>query len=140
MSISSSEWYFYLIKNGNYTYAGVSPDPIRRLRQHNSEISGGAKSTTTRGSIGGWEHVCLIKGFKNKIQCMQFEWAFKNVPPKTVGGVENRINKLYKLLNYSQWTSKAPLANSIPLHIEWFISLPDNDNNSLPEYVTENKY
>ena len=28
-------WYFYIIKNNNYTYAGVSPDPNRRLRQHN---------------------------------------------------------------------------------------------------------
>ena len=38
-------WYFYIIKNNNFTYAGVSPYPERRLRQHNGEISGGAKYT-----------------------------------------------------------------------------------------------
>ena len=32
------EWYFYIIKNQNCTYAGVSPDPVQRLRKHNGEI------------------------------------------------------------------------------------------------------
>ena len=38
-------WQFYIIINNNYTYAGVLPDPKRRLRQHNGEIKGGAKYT-----------------------------------------------------------------------------------------------
>ena len=29
------KWVFYLIHNKGCTYAGVSPDPIKRLRKHN---------------------------------------------------------------------------------------------------------
>ena len=59
--MSDKIWYFYLIYNNNYTYAGVSPDPKRRLRQHNGEISGGEKYTTSKGP--GWKHLCIINTF-----------------------------------------------------------------------------
>ena len=42
-------WFFYIIKNRQFTYAGVSPDPVQRLRKHNGEICGGAKYTTSKG-------------------------------------------------------------------------------------------
>ena len=111
------EWTFYIIRNGNSTYAGVSTNPLRRLRQHNSEISGGAKYTTSRGP--GWTHVCFVKGFQNKIQAMQFEWAVKHVPPRNAGGIVNRICKLYTVLHKERWTANAPLASTVPLYIEW---------------------
>ena len=128
-------WMFYIIKNNNYTYAGVSPDPIRRLRQHNGEIKGGAKYTTSKGP--GWEHVCLVKGFQDKIQSMQFEWAVKHVLPRNAGGIDNRVSKLYTVLNKPNWTSKAPPAQNVPLEIEWLMNLPPNKY-TLPSYVTEN--
>ena len=62
------KWSFYIIFNKNSTYAGVSPDPVRRLRQHNGEIKGGAKYTTSKGE--GWKHFCLVSGFQDKIQAM----------------------------------------------------------------------
>lgn len=126
-----SDWKFYIIANGNYTYAGISPTPDKRLRQHNGEIKGGAKYTTGRGS--GWKHICLISGFKNKIQAMQFEWAVKHVPPRNSGGLIMRMNKVYQVLNYERWTSKSPLAGEIPLEIEWLIE-PFIEN-TLPEYI-----
>lgn len=114
------KWSFYIIKNGNSTYAGVSPDPVQRLRKHNGEISGGAKYTLSRGS--GWEHVCLVHGFQDKIQSMQFEWAVKHVAPRNAGGIENRIKKLYTVLRREKWTSKSPDACNVPLTIEWIKS------------------
>lgn len=132
-------WYLYIIKNKNCTYVGVSPDPVRRLRQHNGEIKGGAKYTNSKGK--GWQHVCLIKGFKNKIQSMQFEWAVKHVLPRNDGGIKNRIKKLYKVLNKEYWTSKSEPANTIPLQIEWNMDIPfDEDYEyTLPSYVSEYK-
>ena len=47
-------WLFYIIHNKGSTYAGVSPDPIKRLRKHNGEISGGAKYTLSKGE--GWNN------------------------------------------------------------------------------------
>lgn len=131
--MSDKKWYFYLIYNNNYTYAGVSPEPERRLRQHNGEICGGAKYTTSKGP--GWKHLCIINGFQNKIQSMQFEWAVKHVPPRNAGGIKNRIQKLFSILNKDKWTSKSPNANTVPLNIRWMIN--EVPNHKLPDYIKE---
>lgn len=132
--MTDNNWVVYIIENNGYTYVGVSPDPIRRLRQHNGEIKGGAKYTTSKGS--GWRHICLIHGFQNKIQAMQFEWAVKHVPPKNLGGLTNRINKLFTILNKEKWTSNAPFSNTVPLIIEWKYEINNNEH-ILPSYISE---
>jgi predicted GIY-YIG superfamily endonuclease len=115
-------WVFYLIQNKGCTYAGVSPDPVKRLRKHNGEIGGGAKYTLSKGP--GWTHICLVHGFQNKIQALQFEWAVKHVPPRDAGGLQHRLQKCFTVLNKTQWTSKAPAANTVPLLLEWKIACP----------------
>jgi predicted GIY-YIG superfamily endonuclease len=128
------KWVFYIVHNKGCTYAGVSPDPVKRLRKHNGEISGGAKYTLSKGP--GWEHVCLIHGFQTKIQALQFEWASKHVPPRDAGGLINRVKKLYILLNKAQWTSKSPLAKTVPLSMEWKMSVECKDR-TVPTYITD---
>jgi len=129
----NDEWSFYLIQNKGCTYAGVSPDPVKRLRKHNGEIAGGAKYTLSKGK--GWEHICLVHGFQTKIQAMQFEWAVKHQPPRDAGGIINRVKKLYQTLNKPQWTSKSPSADSIPLTLEWKMCVDCEDTN-VPDYIT----
>ena len=131
------KWSFYIIQNKGCTYAGVSPDPIKRLRKHNGEISGGAKYTKSIGP--GWTHVCLVHGFQTKIQSLQFEWAVKHVPPRNSGGLIARLKKLYTVLNKSYWTSKSPAATTVPLEIEWKIQKPSvlNTIEPLPFYITQ---
>ena len=131
-----NNWVFYLIYNENYTYAGVSNKYERRLRQHNGEIKGGAKYTTSKSP--NWKHICLVEGFHDKIQAMQFEWAVKHVQPRNVGGVIERIKKLYKVLLKEKWTSKSPLASEIELIIHWKIEKPIHID--LPKYVKEINY
>jgi predicted GIY-YIG superfamily endonuclease len=134
--VEEESWKFYIIINGQYTYAGVSPDPVKRLRKHNGEICGGAKYTTSKGS--GWKHVCLIEGFQTKNQALQFEWAVKHVPPRNSGGIIQRLKKLYTVLNKNQWTSKSPLSTTVPLVIEWKMEKPIIIKElSLPNYITE---
>ena len=135
MGESDKNWIFYLIQNGNATYAGVSPDPVRRLRQHNGEISGGAKYTTSQSS--NWSHMCLVSGFQTKQQSMQFEWALKHIPPRNAGGIKNRIKKLQILLHKENWTSKSPLSETMPLVIEWIDQSYRPDSFSLPVYIEE---
>lgn len=129
-----NQWYFYLIQNGGCTYAGVSPDPVRRLRQHNKEIKGGAKYTTSKPP--GWTHLCIVDGFRTKIEAMQFEWAVKHAPPRRVGGVQSRIQKLYHVCCQEKWTSRAPLAKEVPLNIVWHVPIPEN-HVPLPIYISE---
>ena len=137
-STQSPPWIFYIIENRGCTDAGVSPDPLRRLRQHNGEIKGGAKYTTSKGP--GWTHVCLVEGFRTKIEALQFEWAVKHVPPRNAGGMTNRIKKLYVICAKERWTSKAPAARDIPLTIRWehYVDADhDADHEALPDYVKE---
>ena len=119
-SIKSNEeppWVFYIIQNGRFTYAGVSPDPVQRLRKHNGEIKGGAKYTTSKGP--GWKHICFVSGFQNKIQALQFEWAVKHHPPRNVGGIESRLKKVKEVMAKERWTSKSPLSADVPLEIKY---------------------
>jgi len=131
----TDKWSFYIIKNNECTYAGVSPDPVQRLRKHNGEISGGAKYTLSKGS--GWEHICLVHGFQDKIQSMQFEWAVKHVAPRNVGGIESRIKKLIYILNKEKWTSNSPIANEINLTLEWIQNDYRPNDILLPNYISE---
>jgi len=130
--IKDKAWKLYIIQNNRNTYVGVSPDPIRRLRQHNGEICGGAKYTKSKGP--GWEHVCLIEGFRTKIESMQLEWAIKHEKPKDLGGIKNRLIKMIKVLNKEKWTSKSPLAIDVPLTIIWKKKI-DYDIGKLPIYI-----
>jgi len=128
-------WVCYIIENRGYTYVGVSNNAAKRLRAHNGEIKGGAKYTTSKGS--GWKHICIISGFPTKIESMQFEWALKHVSPRNAGGISNRIKKLFILCNKEQWTSNSPLAETMPLTIEWVNALYKPENNTLPVYIKE---
>lgn len=123
---------------------GVSPDPVRRLRQHNGEIVGGAKYTTSKSAngVGGWRHVCLVRGFREPREALQFEWAVKHVAPRKTRGIIPRMEKLATVLKKPRWTSNAPLACDVPLTLEFvspFCPLrlsAISCFSALPEYVT----
>ena len=128
-------WFFYIVQNGMRTYAGISPDPKRRLRQHNGELVGGAKYTLSVGP--GWEHVCLVRGFRTNIEAMQFEWAVKHEPPRRTGGPAARIRKLYAVLSKERWTSRAPPSADVPLLLTWCKRQPAKEGLVLPAWVRE---
>jgi structure-specific endonuclease subunit SLX1 len=73
-------YFCYLIKSLNdkfigETYIGFTDDPIKRLRQHNGIIKGGAKKTSKKRP---WYLVVVISNFPNKILALKFEWAWQN--------------------------------------------------------------
>jgi predicted GIY-YIG superfamily endonuclease len=56
-------------------YIGSSPNPLRRLRQHNGLIVGGAKKTKQHRP---WKIVAVVVGFATGTQARQFEWAWQH--------------------------------------------------------------
>jgi len=114
-------WYCYILRNKldqykNCTYNGSTNNPIRRLRQHNEEICGGARATHGKG--GAWEICAMLSGFHDHINCLSCEWRMK-CPSGRPGkrdnkyrGTEGRIRSLNEILPLERWTGKCVIDNS----------------------------
>ena len=67
-------WTCYVIGrlDGDRTYCGMTNNFSRRIRQHNAEITGGARATARAGP--GWVPLLTIEGFEDKREALRAEW------------------------------------------------------------------
>ena len=96
---------YCLVSETGKTYVGFSTNVDRRLRQHNGEITGGARAT--HGST--WKRICTVTGFPTQQSALQFEWKWKHISRKEKGvsPMHRRASALLVLLNSESSTSKA---------------------------------
>lgn len=113
---------YCLISTDGSTYIGATVDLSRRLRQHNKEITGGARLTSRKVVVGQqWACYCYVEGFPDWQACLQFEWRWKQLSRKlsmSLPPIERRKSALTTLLSLERSTTKA-----IP-YAEW--STPPN--------------
>jgi len=118
-------WFCYILGNLNgRTYNGSTNNPIRRLRQHNGEICGGAKATSR--TEGGWSYCAILSGFPDKINALSCEWRIK-CPSGKPGkrerkyeGPAGRVGSLNEILQLDYWTKQCIVCNrdfKMKLHI-----------------------
>lgn len=88
----------YNIKQPSKTYVGYTTNPMRRIRQHNGIITGGARATKGKGE---WAFLILVTSQSfNTHTGLSFEWHLKRAlrPQKPKGAIK-RLEALFKTLN-----------------------------------------
>jgi predicted GIY-YIG superfamily endonuclease len=101
------------------TYIGATVDIDRRLRQHNKEITGGARATGIKVSQGlTWKRACYITNIPEWRSALQIEWRWKQLGRTQFkhirNPIERRLHSLKKLLSLEKPTEKAILYNEYP--------------------------
>eukprot|EP01134_Creolimax_fragrantissima_P007595 CFRG7595T1 len=106
------------------TYVGFSVDPSRRLRQHNGDLTMGAKKTSRKQP---WELVMVVHGFPDEKSALRFEWAWQHskisrhiasdpkikvLPKSTVTKLPSMLKVVDLMLNSIPW-------NRLPLTVQW---------------------
>ena len=109
-------WFCYLLQcSDKNTYIGATVDVNRRLRQHNSEIKGGARRTTAKSAAGllKWQRMVYVSGFLSSIEALQFEWRWKFISSrsKKSSALERRFDALPDTLNFKNY-------GTLKVHIE----------------------
>jgi structure-specific endonuclease subunit SLX1 len=112
--------YVYLLQSNKKTYIGATVNLKRRLRQHNREITGGAKYT----SKDTWVRVCYVSGFPTWKDTLQFEWKWKQLSRKipSKNSLQRRLEALNILVSSDKSTS-----TSTPFN-EWTLPLCIHEN------------
>lgn len=113
-------WYCYILRcidegKRNLTYNGSTNNIYKRLRQHNGQISGGAKATNGKQ----WEVYSIIIGCVDHSHNLSLEWAIKHIEgsgkkhvrPAKYCGVAGRIKGLSRVLLLDKWTQQCTIEN-----------------------------
>jgi putative endonuclease len=73
---TKTNWFVYLIRTAKgQLYTGISTDPARRLRQHQGELTGGAKALRGKGPL---QLVWQVQA-PNRAVASQWEYQFKQL-------------------------------------------------------------
>jgi len=135
--IAMSMYLCYLIVSidRRRTYVGVTNNFKRRIRQHNGEITGGARATSSV-KARPWSPVVTVHGFRDYREALQLEWAWKHEAPRRAHGLPSRLTKLVTLCNKERWTQNAPPSSEVPLQLRFHTADRPLTLPNLPNFVS----
>jgi len=129
-----SSWVCYCLarEDSGATYIGATIDMSHRIRQHNCEIKGGAKYTSSAVKNGHtWTLVCTVGRFPDMQTALQFEWMWKHVTRtkyQKLPPITRRIRAVIDLINGERSSSKSrPYSEFEPLKIVVYNPGPQTD-------------
>ena len=131
--------YLLISDNNKRCYIGCTNNIIKRLRQHNGEIVGGAKATHSHRP---WKIVCTISGL-DKITALCLEWRLKHRKAinsdklVSFSGINNKIKNIYDVLNLDRFTKKCDLTSNLNLTVNWYIKEYMLESLDFPENIKE---
>lgn len=99
-SINNYMVYLLINSNCNNTYIGITNNSLKRLRQHNGEIKGGAKYTAKYSKSGSWSYYGYIENL-NKSIALSIEKKIQKRSKRTTGKtpLQRRLNCIDTLLS-----------------------------------------
>lgn len=92
---------YLLINTSNkYTYLGITNNSVRRLRQHNGIIKGGARYTNAKRGEGEWKYYLKIHNL-TKREALSMERTAKNLRRRARGTtpLDKRLDVLLPLVS-----------------------------------------
>jgi structure-specific endonuclease subunit SLX1 len=94
---TATKYYCYLLLSDyGRSYIGFTTDPFRRIRQHNREISGGARCTGINSPF--WEYQLILTGYRSLREALRFEHIWKKSK-----GVNSRFKHGLAYLEDDMW-------------------------------------
>ena len=118
--------YFLQHRSSGAAYTGATTDLTRRVRQHNGEIRGGARTTRRRGP--GWLPVAVVRGFQGFGEALQFEYRAKHprsghVPLAVRRRARTDLPRALRGLVFTawlpRWTERSLQVHTSVVALEW---------------------
>jgi predicted GIY-YIG superfamily endonuclease len=100
LPLTQNNYVIYVLINTIHkkTYIGITNKPDRRIRQHNGELVGGARYTTSNKGEGKWVFYGFIRNV-NKSIALSLEKKIKIRSKKLSGSpIDRRMNAIESLL------------------------------------------
>lgn len=90
MTSKNSAWWVYFVRCADKTlYTGITTEPHRRVRQHNGELTGGARYTASRRPV----ELVYCEPCKSRSDAAKAEYRLRRLPKQRKQALIERYDR-----------------------------------------------